>query len=97
MEEGRVELDGRSELEERSEGRSEQDDGTGQTAPRLTSVDYSVERDLLSVKRDLPSVMSVDYQLVAVVSCVFGGSECDWRDGEAEDGKPLNTHLQVLN
>ena len=28
----------------------------------------------------------VDYELVAVVSCVFGGSESEWRDGEAEDG-----------
>jgi len=37
----------------------------------------------------------IDYELVAVVSCVFGGSERDWKEGDAEDGRHLISHVRV--
>ena len=38
-----------------------------------------------------------EYQLVAVVSCVFGGDDKDWKDKEAQDGRHLITHVRVAH
>ena len=36
-----------------------------------------------------------EYELIAIISCVFGGDENDWKEGEAEDGRHLITHVRV--
>ena len=36
-----------------------------------------------------------EYELLAIISCVFGGDESDWKEGEAEDGRHLITHVRV--
>jgi len=77
LEEGRIELEGRSEQESAMGQRSEQESAMGQRSEQESNMGQTA-----------PWGTCVDYQLVAVVSCVFGGSESDWRDGEAEDGKP---------